>query len=464
MTRQSTHFTPRPSQSSDVDLHMAATAAAKKSSFPLPAGHFKCPPLSQQEFAHLMALGKESSRAFIQQSEHLRDYSWQELGKKNQIVLFKGVKAGSSSPFLVLRAVGEVAGSLEEVAAMHQLGTPDTLQQFLDESDDILDLHTLYDITADTRAMSSRYLTSTLQVAVRWMVMKVPTAATAFMHPRDFCYLETQDYFTDGKGRRGLKVHTHLPPLVGTNLCLGMLHASHWFQVDFHGKVPVWIQNLILKGRVHRMIHFNTRMHEQRLKKVDLLAEFDVRRTSQSHRTNCFICRKKFRLLSRKITCRKCGEVICSNCQHTWDLVRSDKKRKVSICSMCTSSLRSPLPPSSSSAPTDATHLRMPRLARHYSYDEFMHTRPGLRKLKSNSVDFTHCDYNVEDDPGYMSSVAVDLDALLDSPRDPAAIDARWGDVEAAVEEECVDFKPNLFRKGTFPFCLLCDSYVRLRT
>ncbi|ETV71443.1 hypothetical protein H257_13326 [Aphanomyces astaci] len=460
---------------------MAATAAAaKKSSFPLPAGHFKCPPLSQQEFAHLMALGKESSRAFIQQSEHLRDYSWQELGKKNQIVLFKGVKAGSSSPFLVLRAVGEVAGSLEEVAAMHQLGTPDTLQQFLDESDDILDLHTLYDITADTRAMSSRYLTSTLQVAVRWMVMKVPTAATAFMHPRDFCYLETQDYFTDGKGRRGwaismdsMAMDACCPAFPAHASCVvrgklrasgytfvesetqGMLHASHWFQVDFHGKVPVWIQNLILKGRVHRMIHFNTRMHEQRLKKVDLLAEFDVRRTSQSHRTNCFICRKKFRLLSRKITCRKCGEVICSNCQHTWDLVRSDKKRKVSICSMCTSSLRSPLPPSSSSAPTDATHLRMPRLARHYSYDEFMHTRPGLRKLKSNSVDFTHCDYNVEDDPGYMSSVAVDLDALLDSPRDPAAIDARWGDVEAAVEEECVDFKPNLFRKG---FCMNCQK------
>ncbi len=189
------------------------SAAAKKPSFPLPEGTFKSPPLSQQEFAHLMALGRESSRAFIQQSEQLRDFSWHELGKKHQISLFKGVKAGSSSPYVLLRAVGEVAGTLEEVAAMHQLGTPDTLAQFLEESDDILDLHTLYDITADTRAMSSRYLTSTLQVAVRWMVMKVPTAATAFMHPRDFCFLETQDYFTDAKERRGWAISMDSMPM-----------------------------------------------------------------------------------------------------------------------------------------------------------------------------------------------------------------------------------------------------------
>ncbi|ETV90815.1 hypothetical protein H310_14479 [Aphanomyces invadans] len=476
----------------------AAAATAKKPSFPLPAGYFKCPPLSQQEFAHLMALGKESSRAFIQQTENLRDYTWQELGKKSQITLYKGTKTSApSAPFLVLRAVGDVAGTLEEVASMHQLSNADTLQQFLEESDDILDLHTLYDITADTRAMSSRYLTSTLQVAVRWMAMKVPTAATAFMHPRDFCYLETQDYFTDAKGRRGWAISMDSMamdaccPAFGGNVTnivrgkvqssgysfvesetQGMLHASHWFQVDYHGKIPVWIQNLILKGRVHRMIHFNTRMHEHRLKKVDLLAEFDVRRTSQSHRTNCFICRKKFRLLSRKITCRKCGEVVCSNCQHTWDIVRNDKKRKVSICNMCTSSLRAPLhqltpssegslstsaPPPHSFLAADVTHLRMPRLARHYSYDEFMHTRPGLRKLKSNSVDFTNSgsDYNVEDDPGYTTGVAVDLDTLLDSPRVPGVIDARWGDIETAVEEECVDYKPNLFRKG---FCMNCQK------
>ncbi|KAF0687767.1 Aste57867_20519 [Aphanomyces stellatus] len=445
-----------------------------KKSFPLPAGYFKCPPLSQQEFAHLMALGRESSRAFIHQSGHLEDFSWQELGKKHQVGLFKGTKRSNpKSSFLILRAVGEVSGTLEEVAAMHQLATADTLRQFLEDSDDILDLHTLYDITADSRAMSSRYLTSTLQVAVRWMAMKIPTAATAFVQNRDFCYLETQDYFVDEKGRRGwaisldsMQMDNVCPPFSTANNMVrgklessgysfvesetqGMLHASHWFQVDFGGKVPVWIQNLILKGRIHRMVHFNTSMHEQRLKKVDLLAEFDIRRMSQVHRTNCFVCRKKFRMLSRKITCRKCGEVVCSSCHQTWDIGRGEKKRKVSVCTMCSASLRTPLHHLSDD---HTSAVRIPKLSRHYSYDEFMHNKTGLRKMKSNSVDFGDGDYNEEDDPGYLStSVAVDLDSLLDSPK----IDARWGDIEDVAEEECLDYKPNLFRKG---FCMNCQK------
>ncbi|CAK4076279.1 unnamed protein product [Aphanomyces euteiches] len=445
-----------------------------KKTFPLPIGYFHCPPLSQQQFAQLMALGRESSKNFIHQAEHLQDFTWQEIGKKNQIVLYKGVKRSHPQPdLLILRAVGEVAGTLEEVAAMHQLGTGETLRQFLEASDDILDLHTLYDITNDPRAMSSRYLTSTLQVAVRWMAMKIPAAATAFVHNRDFCFVESQDYFTDEKGHRGWAISMDsidmdvCPPFSKENNMVrgrlersgyafvesatqGMLHASHWFQADYRGKVPVWIQNLILKGRVHRMIHFNNAMHEARLKKVELLAEFDVRRTSQTQRTNCFVCRKRFRMLSRKVTCRKCGEVVCSHCQHTWDVVKNDHKRKVSICNMCTASLRMPAVPLSMSE--DVQSIPIPKLSRHYSYDEFMHTKPGFRKLKSNSVDFGESDYNEEDDPGYLStSAAVDLDSLLDSPR----IDARWGEFEDAVEEECLDFKPNLFRKG---FCMNCQK------
>ncbi|KDO27580.1 hypothetical protein SPRG_06848 [Saprolegnia parasitica CBS 223.65] len=467
-----------------------------KKFFPLSPGFFKCPPLSRQEGEHLVALGKQSSLDFIKHAnlEANKDVVWNEFGKKQNVMLYRGVNTKpQATHFVMLCAVAEVAGSLEEVAAMHAYNTPEKLRKYVNDSEDLVDMVTLYDLTPphDASASAPRRLlppSSSLKVSVQWAGMKVPAAASAFVFNRDFCYIETQDFFVDAKGRRGWALSQNsmdlaccpaLPSAFGSirgslersgytfveSENHGYLKATQMFQVDFRGKIPIWVQNLILKGRLNTMIHFNTRVHEYRLKSVELLTEFDVRRTNTAARTNCYVCRKKFRFLNRKFQCRKCGEVVCSSCQHTWniDIPHTDRKRKVTICSMCTASVRNGnlsslhLSNESFNGPVSGS-LSVPSLSRAYSYDEFMHVPMkgsfALRKKShSNSVDLDVSGYSEVDDPGYEAPcVPVDLDSLLgESP----PIDARWGEGEVALEEECHEYKPNLFRKG---FCMNCQK------
>ncbi|OQS06949.1 hypothetical protein THRCLA_01027 [Thraustotheca clavata] len=471
-----------------------------KKYFPLSPGFFHCPALTRKEREHLLALGKQSSLDFINHASihNNKDIQWTEFGKKQNVVLYRGVNTKpQNTHFVMLCAVAEVAGTLEEVAAMHAYHTPEKLRKYVNDSEDLVDMVTLYDLTPNQEAERTpqhggarRLLppSSTLKVSVQWAGMKVPAAASAFVYNRDFCYIETQDFFVDDKGRRGWALSQNsmdlegcppLPSVFGSvrgtlersgytfveSENHGYLKATQMFQVDFRGKIPIWVQNLILKGRLNTMIHFNTRVHEYRLKSVELLTEYDVRRTNTSNRTNCYVCRKKFRFLNRKFQCRKCGEVICSHCQRTWsiDIPHSERKRKVTICSMCTTSVRngnvSSLVLSHEGSQSNGTNsLSVPALSRAYSYDEFMNVPMkssfALRnKSHSNSVDLDVGAYSEDEDPGYEPTcVPVDLDSLLgDSP----PIDARWGDDEIALEEECQEYKPNLFRKG---FCMNCQK------
>ncbi|KDO15891.1 hypothetical protein SPRG_18571, partial [Saprolegnia parasitica CBS 223.65] len=114
-----------------------------KKFFPLSPGFFKCPPLSRQEGEHLVALGKQSSLDFIKHAnlEANKDVVWNEFGKKQNVMLYRGVNTKpQATHFVMLCAVAEVAGSLEEVAAMHAYNTPEKLRKYVNDSEDLVDM------------------------------------------------------------------------------------------------------------------------------------------------------------------------------------------------------------------------------------------------------------------------------------------------------------------------------------
>ncbi|ETV71378.1 hypothetical protein H257_13274 [Aphanomyces astaci] len=241
--------------------------------------------------------------------------------------------------------VTQVAATLDEVASFYQRPTTRDARTFADTyQDDCLDAHVLYTLLPPASAAPWHSIT------VRWHAMKSPIALGK---ARDFCFLETHDEFVDARGRRGWILAREsvsiaaCPPLssivraslqrsglvfVESDLP-GFLNVTQMAVVDFKGTLPRVVSRLATRKHLTEVLRLNRYLHEKRLSLEHILPDHDL--VPKRDRSACHVCVKKFGVFSRhKVRCRKCGEVVCMQCQGLWTIDASSAPRHPRRASM----------------------------------------------------------------------------------------------------------------------------------
>nr|CCA21553.1 conserved hypothetical protein [Albugo laibachii Nc14] len=333
----------------------------------IPEDRFDCPPLADEEHSYLIAQAKNSARSLI---EVIRNASgpvqWISSGSHKGVQVFRGKerRGDLSASQMEERPIDEIQyvcgatkiqATLEEVAAFFDTTTYDKTRRYAHIcSDDIIEskmLYTLVPPTVDARMH---------QITVQWTAIEVPTT---WVRNRDFCTLECQDLFTDYTGRRGWVRSMHSIKLAccpeitrETGLVRGSMYNMgyvcvecedkgyveliHTVQVNLKGnlRLPRSLYFYFCRRRVGLLAHVSTFLQQERVARRRILQELEL--VPKNERDHCRICRVRFRFLTRKMRCRTCGEVVCSDCNQKFNLAHNVDRGTSSSMSRSRSSFR----------------------------------------------------------------------------------------------------------------------------
>lgn len=340
----------------------------------IPHDRFDCPPLVDAEHDYLIVQAKNSARSLI---EVIRNTSgpveWIPAGSHKGVQIFRGKERRenfsttqsderSSDEIQYVSGAIKIHATLEEVAAFFDTTTTDKTRRYAHLcSDDIIESRVLYTLvppTVDARMH---------QITVQWTAIEVPTS---WVRNRDFCTLECQDLFTDYTGRRGWVRSMHsiklscCPEITRETglvrgsmynmgyVCVecedkGYVELIHTVQVNLKGnlRLPRSLYFYFCRRRVSLLAHVSTFLQQERVGRRRILQELEL--VPKHERNHCRICQVRFRFLTRKMRCRTCGEVVCSDCNQKFNLShvtdrststsmsRSRSSIKVRICVNC---------------------------------------------------------------------------------------------------------------------------------
>lgn len=334
---------------------------SKDGKLPLPDGFFKVPELSSGDHKHLLSLAKRACKEVVYYSRLTGGpMKWVPLPSSDENVeLFQGLDESTTSDdhragLTYLRGATKIHATIDEITDFFRLDTPEKLRGFAQTvGKDVLDQQTLFELAGPTPENPKHY------VGVKWTAVESPSSLA---RDRDFCYLECHDEFIDTTTqRRGWARSIHsirvpsCPPLDKSHgLVRGSLYRSgfiflesadgsyveaiHTLHLDIKGNSPSWLKVLVMKRRIHNISQVNKYFQTQRLVQGKLLGDLEL--PVKDRVSRCQRCDTRFGIFHRKWRCRKCGNVVCSNCSAHFILDYANVgMRKVRICEDCSTNV-----------------------------------------------------------------------------------------------------------------------------
>ncbi|CAK4567799.1 unnamed protein product [Aphanomyces euteiches] len=292
---------------------------------PLPRGFFSFPRLSYDEEEYFRQLARASMKDLIVLNSFVDPtIRWKSTGDVDRIAMFQGDDL-TPTQLTYVCAKMEVRGTIDEVASLFY---PDdepyaNLRRVFP---DLLDAQTIYALNLPSARAPRHY------IGVQWMAFEAPSP---LMKHRDFCFLECQDDFTDGSGRRGwarslTSIRSEMCPELDSSSgmvrgsmyrtgCIfvemeleGRLEVTYFVQIDYKGQVPKAMQISGMRRHIKSMALVESLILQLRLKDTPFLTEVEL--VPKHARRACQVCKVAFGTFQRRRRCRKCGEVVCLNC------------------------------------------------------------------------------------------------------------------------------------------------------
>ncbi|CAK4611555.1 hypothetical protein AeMF1_000883 [Aphanomyces euteiches] len=361
-----------------------------KKVFPLPAGFFHTPPMSDFDRYQYIRHGQKALLDFVKKAR-LRGgpIHWAFDHEENGVMVYRGLDPTlPRGQEVVYLNVTQVEATLDEASALMTAGEDGSRDYCATyNKDEVVDMQLLYHLAKATAEHPHN------SIAIKWRAF---TSNTPLVSVRDMVYLEYCDDFTldnlQGFGR--IITSTELPEVVpdmqkplgvvrchmhcGGDIFIqnptkpGSLTAFRLYQQDVRGALPPWAVNVIAKRLVTKCfstLKFNFR-HERVLSleaKHALLPEIALVPVDAA--SHCAICTASFSAVNRKTHCFKCGQTLCKACNLKWAIETGRRvgrqrpvKRNVRVCLVCSSnpSLRyttSSLRTTSSDEATKLSHV-----------------------------------------------------------------------------------------------------------
>lgn len=334
---------------------------SKDGKLPLPNGFFKVPELSNADHKHLLSLAKRACKEVVYYSRLTGGpMKWVPLpSSDDNVELFQGLDESTTTDdhragLTYLRGATKIHATIDEITDFFRLDTPEKLRGFAQTvGKDVLDQQTLFELAGPTPDNPKHY------VGVKWTAVESPSSLA---RDRDFCYLECHDEFIDTTTqRRGWARSIHsirvpsCPPLDKSHgLVRGSLYRSgfiflesadgsyveaiHTLHLDIKGNSPSWLKVLVMKRRINNISQVSKYFQTQRLVQGKLLGDLEL--PVKDRVSRCQRCDSRFGIFHRKWRCRKCGNVVCSNCSAHFILDYANVgMRKVRICEDCSTSV-----------------------------------------------------------------------------------------------------------------------------
>ncbi|CAH0521873.1 unnamed protein product [Peronospora belbahrii] len=353
---------------------------------PLRENHFEAPQLSTRERAYLVRKSCEAAQELVGRARSTGGpITWHHVEKHNGVQLYAGslrpnATRATALPVASMCGVTSVPGTMQEVALLFELSSTRQMKEFARAHRewfyDGIVLHTLAPRTKEKPLH---------QVTAKWMVMQMPDGVPH----RDFCYLECQDKFIDAKGRKGWVLGQHSIKLPGVDdlkqefgFVRGSLYNSglvvveseerpgyldviYLVQLNLKDRTPVPMS--LLRSRVLFVAQVRNMLRSKRLNEQRYLSDLEL--VPRKYRSKCAVCQDSFSLLLlRKMSCRKCGEVVCAACSKDFPIENRNfaatnggsEVRKLRICMHCFQAItNAPKPTSALVEPPHSSTISM---------------------------------------------------------------------------------------------------------
>ncbi|KDO26397.1 hypothetical protein SPRG_08200 [Saprolegnia parasitica CBS 223.65] len=194
-----------------------------------------------------------------------------------------------------------------------------------------------------------------LQISLRWLVWD---STSAYVPRRDFVVLQYQnDVHFHGRNGWAQSMHSvELPefPAYHTSHSLvrgslyrsgyvvletatpGVVQVLHMVQVHFKGLVPSEDVESMLRARVGNIAHLSAFFAKLTLV-ARIVSNMETSRASNLEKVKvCAMCSRKFSFVHRKVTCRLCRDIVCTECSQAKDMqIPIAGLKRVDVCNVC---------------------------------------------------------------------------------------------------------------------------------
>ncbi|KAF0701021.1 Aste57867_8467 [Aphanomyces stellatus] len=315
---------------------------------PLPRGFFRCPRMTFDEEEFLRGHARKSMKDLIRLNAFADpSIRWKATGDSDRIATFQGDDV-SPAQLTYMCAKTELRGTIAEVASFFDPEDELLLKQRR-VFPDLLDAQVIYPLHLPSARAPRHY------IGLHWMALE---SSATLVKPRDFCVLECHDDFTDGSGRRGWArcitsmTVTCCPALdpssglvrgvLSRTGCIfveseldGRLEATYFCQIEFKGSMPRAMQITAMRRHLKAMALVEPLVLQLRLQESPFLTEGDL--VPKHARKACHVCKTSFGSFGRRRRCRKCGEVVCTNCSsHVHFEALMSGPVRLRVCASCT--------------------------------------------------------------------------------------------------------------------------------
>ncbi|KAF0719973.1 Aste57867_667 [Aphanomyces stellatus] len=329
---------------------------------PLPQDFFQCPRLTPLEIEQLTQHAVQSAMDVVRKTHLNGTIQWTLRNDDDDgLCIYKGDDPAAKPGATLFMSVIEVPGTLDEVIELFSTRTTAQIKAHMQRfGNQLLDAVKLYSIVEPTAASPTEMIGMTWRAYKGLMSMVVAK--------RDACLLECNHAFTLD-GRQGWVASTKsiqlscCPELTHLGGFIRLLNygSGHVFlesetrpgyiemryvaQLDLRGVAydyvsdtvlhrRAWLTDINLAKRCRNLRDIDLFLREDRLRRGDLLDDHQL--VPKASRAHCFICTVRFGWTHHKSNCMKCGEVVCSKCNHEWTLTSDgDMQRHFKACTKC---------------------------------------------------------------------------------------------------------------------------------
>ncbi|CAK4213735.1 unnamed protein product [Aphanomyces euteiches] len=255
----------------------------------LPADFFTCPPLSEDEVEAYTRLAERTARELVQYGNVERGpIKWKSHTTEPNLLVYEGFDTRGPSNERVWCAISEIQASIEEVQMMTYAETSADYKLFTQKFfGDILDAARLYNIVEPTAERPLHF------VGINWVLQKSPGRGL----------IRNRDYYNQG-----------------------------YVKGEVKGKMADWFYASSIVGRYRKIAEVETVIRKYRLSKATFLPKNKL--LPPESRNQCAVCDKPFSK-SKKLNCRKCGQVVCRHCSKIYELKVNNHWGELRVCEPC---------------------------------------------------------------------------------------------------------------------------------
>ncbi|CAK4140622.1 unnamed protein product [Aphanomyces euteiches] len=318
----------------------------------LPADFFTCPPLSEDEVEAYTRLAERTARELVQYGNVERGpIKWKSHTTEPNLLVYEGFDTRGPSNERVWCAISEIQASIEEVQMMTYAETSADYKLFTQKFfGDILDAARLYNIVEPTAERPLHF------VGINWVLQKSP--GRGLIRNRDYVFVEGH-FETEIDGRRAwirAQKSINIACCPDLQADCGYVRATHtrsgyiyietdrpgyltvtqynqgYVKGEVKGKMADWFYASSIVGRYRKIAEVETVIRKYRLSKATFLPKNKL--LPPGSRNQCTVCDKPFSK-SKKLNCRKCGQVVCRHCSKIYELKVNNHWGELRVCEPC---------------------------------------------------------------------------------------------------------------------------------